>query len=250
MELRSVATDDGDAIRDVAQRSFRASYSLSPRDIEEVIEAQLSDDALAGRIEDGESVVLVAEDEGKVVGFIDGAVAGEVGELRWLHVAPEDRGRGAGTELVERAQSELSDRGASSFEFRVLAANSEGTAFAEHFDLERADRTEIDFGGEEYIEHVYSSEAEAEDVDRAPNEPSIDVPETVTVDGDELTVTDEEVPGDEAPFFVLTRGNDDRYGFLCSNCGNTDPTVDELDRVKCDECGNLHRPDEWDGGYL
>lgn len=250
MELRSATTDDGDAIRDVAHRSFRASYSLSPRDIDGLVEEQLADDALAGRIDDTDAVVVVAEHEGEVVGFVDGAVADGTGELRWLHVSPEDRGLGAGLELVERARTELSGDGDAALRIRVLAANSEGTAFAEHLGLERVDRTEVDFDGESFVENVYSTDSRGEETTHDPSDPTVDVPETVTVDGDELTVTNERVPGDEAPFFVLVRTDGGRYGFFCSNCGSSDPTVDELDRVKCEECGNLHRPDDWDDAYL
>lgn len=249
MELRSATTDDADAIRDVAGRSFRASYSLSPRDIEDLVEDQLTDDALAERIEDGESVVLVAEDEDEIVGYVDGERTDDTAELRWLHVAPEDRGRGAGTELAERARSELADGDDSEVRLRVLSENSEGEAFADQLGFERVDQREVEFGGETYVEHVYSNEAAETDTGNDSNEPSIDVPDTVTVDGEELTVTDDEVPGDRSPFYVITR-DDERYGFLCSNCGNTDPAADGMDRVKCPECGNLHRPDQWDGSYL
>lgn len=250
MDIRSATPDDGDAIRDVARRSFRASYSLSPRDIDEVVEKQLGDNELGERIADGESVVLVAEADGEIVGFVDGGVADEASELRWIHVSPEDRGRGAGTQLVEAAHDELSNQGASELRLRVMADNSEGTAFAERLDLERVDRAEVDLGGESYTERIYSDDTGGEETTHDPSEPTVNVPGTVTVGGDELAVSDETVPGDEAPFYVVNEQSGERWGFFCGNCGSTDATVDELDRVKCEECGNVHRPDEWDGAYL
>lgn len=250
MDLRSAAPDDVDAIRDVARRSFRASYSLSPRDIDEVVEEQLGDDALGERIDGGEFVVVVAEADGEVIGFVDGEMADGASELRWLHIAPEDRGRGAGTELVQAAHDELSDQGASELRLRVLADNSEGTAFAEHLGLERVDRAEVDLGGESYVERIFSDNASGEETTHDPGEPTVDVPGTVMVGGDELAVSDETVPGNEAPFYIVNEQSGERWGFFCGNCGSTDPTVDELDRVKCEQCANVHRPDEWDGAYL
>lgn len=248
MEVRPADTDDSAAIKDVAERSMRASYSLSPRQIETLIEEEFGADALDAR--DGESLTLVAEDDGELVAVALGSQEGDAGEVKWLQVAPEYRGQGAGTELVERAREELEDRGAGTFRMRVLRQNSEGQEFAERFDLHRGDRQQVSVAGEDLVEFVYTSEADADDETNEPNEPSVDVPDTLTEDGDELSVAgDEEVPGEESPFYAVYRDGD-RYGFFCSNCGSVDTYADDLDRVKCTNCGNLHRPEEWDGAYL
>ena len=87
-----------------------------------------------------------------------------------------------------------------------------------------------------------------------PNQPTVTVPEFVTVDGTDRPVDrDERVPGSEAPFFTMYSTDDETeepYGYFCSQCGSTNVSIDGLDRLECGDCGNTHLADEWDDAYL
>jgi ribosomal protein S27AE len=171
-----------------------------------------------------------------------------VATLRWLHVRPEERGRGIATSLVEAARRDFTcpDR---SLEARVLEAASEGGGFLERFGLERADSEEVEIGGEQYHELVYTAGLARHDA----NEPLVEVPVTVAVDGEDRPLAPEEpIPGTTAPFFQLYSDDsrEERYGYFCSSCASTAVVADGLDRLECSDCGNHHLAEEWDDAYL
>lgn len=244
--VRPATVDDCGAILGIAERSFQASYSLSPEQIAVILEEEFAGDVLAARIEDDESLVVVAEDGGTVLGFADAGL--ETGTLRWLHVDPSGRGGGLGTSLVERVVEELADCD-EPLTAHVLDDAAEGGSFLERFGLHRSDTRPAEFGDGGFSSHVYTRAARESEA----NEPAVAVPEHVTVEGTERPVDRTEwVPGTEAPFFPIDAGPDgsDRYGFFCSSCGGTDVSADDLDRLECGDCGNGHRADEWDDAYL
>jgi len=245
MEVRPATRDDRVDIESVARRSLRTSYSLSPATLETLVEQYFSAEALDGRVDDPDALLLVAEDEGDVHGF---AEVDAEDTLRWLHVDPAARGRGAGTALMDRVTAELAEREVP-VTARVLDAASEGRGFLERFGLTRTGTASLELDGETVPEHVYAPTGSEPDA----GEPTVEVPATVDVDGGETTVDrDDEVPGTDAPFLGLyERASDDsRWGFLCSECGSTDVSAGGLERLACGNCGNLHRADQWDEAYL
>lgn len=265
MNIRDAELADREQIRALVEQSFQFSYSLSPQQIETIVEGVFAEDPLADRIEDPEALLLVAEQEvdgeTQVVGVAD--VDGST--LRWLHVDPDARDQGVGSELFERVREAVTERDGE-LVIRVLQQASEGGEFFTQFGLSRVGTDALEFGGEEFDEEIYAESetawtgespqgdesTEASEPDE-PGEPAIDVPERMQVDGDELAVDrDEKIPGTEAPFFQLSQDDfgGERYGFLCSNCGSTDVSADGLDRLECAECGNKHLADEWDDAYL
>lgn len=249
MNVRQADDADIETIRDIAQQSMRASYAVSPATLDTIVEERFDTDAVRDRLD--ERTVAVAEANDSVVGFVEGGVVDGVGELHWLHVHPEQRGRGAGTALFEWARDMLRERGASDVHALVLDANSEGDEFFERFGYERIDHRDFGLSGETLREHVYAVVSDTEG--SSPTAEPEDIPATVSVDGRELFVDGENaIPGDESPFHTVyeDEGFDTLYGYLCSNCGSMVEAVDELGRIECTECGNVHRPDEWDDAYL
>jgi len=244
MDVRPATRDDRTGIESVAQRSFQTSYALSPVEIESLVEHFFSAEALDDRLDGPDGLFFVTDDGDDVVGF---AEVDADSALRWLHVDPAARGRGAGTSLIERVRAELADRDVP-VTARILETASEGGGFLEQFGLSRTGTTSLEFDEERFLEYVYTDVGTNVDA----NEPTIEVPETVSVDGDKLTVDrEDEVPGANAPFFGLYENEDDsRRSFLCSECGSTDVTADGLDRLECSNCGNTHRADQWDEAYL
>jgi predicted N-acetyltransferase YhbS len=246
IDLRPATPDDCEAIRAVAEQSFQASYSLSPEQIDDIVEAEFGRDHLVGRIENDDSLVLVAEDDGETVGFADVDLA--VGTLRWLHVDPMGRGQGVGTALVERVEAALTRRG-KPFTAQILDEATEGDSFLERFGLNRTGTTKAEFRTQELSAHVYSKRGDGTN----PNEPAVTVPDRVAVGGSQRPL-DREAPisGSESPFFLTYAGPDrtERHGFFCANCGSTDVSAGGMDRIECNDCGNNHLADEWDDAYL
>jgi N-acetylglutamate synthase-like GNAT family acetyltransferase len=248
MNVREATEGDGEEIHDIARQSIQASYAISPTAIDVIVEEWFDARTIDERLGQDDRVIAVAETDERIIGFADGNASD--GELRWLHVHPEERGRGAGTELFEWMRDTLT-QDATDLQVRILAKNSEGDAFVTRFGYERVDQRDIDFGGETWREHVYSTVSEDEQGTTL-SEPE-DVPSEISVDGEEIFIdSDDGIPGDVGAFYPLyhDESHEQQYGFYCSNCDSTVETVDELDRIKCTECGNVHRPDEWDEAYL
>lgn len=247
MQITTDETAAGETVRDIAGRSMRASYSLSPDGIEAVVHEEFGDERLRERQEADDEVVVVAEDDEQPVGFATGRLTdtGD-GEIDWLFTAPEARGQGIGTQLFEEVSEELEARGAETVRAAVLSENEEGEQFFEQFGLEQAGSRETTIAGEEFAMHLYGPHGDEVDEE-------LHKPDTVTTeDGETVYTGDEELSGKEAPFLVLYSDEDrtEQYGFFCTNCGTMANAADGLERVDCDTCGNESRPEEWDDSYL
>ncbi|WP_123623626.1 GNAT family N-acetyltransferase [Halorubrum sp. CSM-61] len=249
MNVRAAESDDREQIRAITRDSLQASYSLSPEQIEVILEEEFGDAALADLLDDAETTVLVVEATIDDVEAVRGFVTLETGTeavIRWLHVDPAARGEGIATALLDRVRDQFSEKPLSAY---ILDDAVEGGEFLEEFGLKQGDHDQLLVGGEEFEVTVFT---EGQSAERA-NEPSVSVPESVTVDGAErFADRDDTVPGSEAPFFTLYSGEaeEEQYGYFCSECGSTNVATDGLDRLECGNCGNVHRADEWDDAYL
>lgn len=67
-------------------------------------------------------------------------------------------------------------------------------------------------------------------------------------DGTVYVSPDELERGSKGPFYVVYASPDggERWGFLCSSCDSLDAAMDTMGRIVCNECGNTHKPEEWD----
>ncbi len=252
MEIREATSRDGDAIRRVARDSMEGSYSLSPRAIDGAVTQWYDDETLSQKLEETDTLLLVAEEEGEIRGFSESDLVSEGGngDLLWLHVDPAHRGAGIGTELFERTHEALSRMGAAQLRAKVLDDNEEGNAFYEDFGFEQVGTDEVEIDDETYVENIYMDaehavvDAEAETV-RGPVE---------TPDGREMYVNEDHVErGSKAPFFTAYTdpefGEENKYGYFCANCETLDNAMDTMGRVKCNECGNLRKATRWDATY-
>jgi GNAT superfamily N-acetyltransferase len=92
-----------------------------------------------GRAKAQNAVVLVAEDNGCVVGFaymeyepvLYAELATKVAWLHDIYIEPERRGSGAGFELMEAVKSEAKSHGANKVLLSVSVKNSNGQEFFE-----------------------------------------------------------------------------------------------------------------------
>lgn len=73
-----------------------------------------------------------------------------------------------------------------------------------------------------------------------------------TVDGSTVYVAeDERLTGETAPFFAAYRSpaRKRKYGWYCERCGTLDNAMDTMGRIKCNECGNLRKAEQWDAAH-
>lgn len=258
MEVRPATEQDSQRIREIVRQSFQTSYSLSPEEIDTITETEFGDEAVEDRIEDDDTRLFVAEQDDVPVGFAETRLNEEGdGEVFWLHVEPGSRGQDVGTELFEHSTAQLRERTAEHVHALVLTQNEEGNQFFENWDFERGDSEEREIAGKEFRVDIFTNTPEeiSEDSELQEEGDEATVPEDgeITVDGETRYVdVDEEIPGEDGRFFVVYEDPeyDERYGFYCSNCGTFTSSVDGQGKVVCEECGNVHRPDEWDSSYL
>jgi hypothetical protein len=73
-----------------------------------------------------------------------------------------------------------------------------------------------------------------------------------TAGGTELYVSQAEAErGSKGPFFVVytTERATTQWGYFCGNCGTFDNAMDAMGRIRCNECANIKKPDEWDAAH-
>jgi ribosomal protein S18 acetylase RimI-like enzyme len=242
MEVRQSTAADAESVRDVAERSMEASYSLSPSAIEGAVETWYGEEGFGERLDDEDLLMPVAESEDGIVAFSESTVVGDRGDILWLHVEPMYRGEGIGNELYEATTEALANRGAESFRGRVLADNAQGNAFYERHGLEKAGEGRVEIDGEEYVENIYAEPADGDAL----------LPVTGP-GGEELFVDQSDTDrGSKGEFHVVYASSDReaRWGFFCNNCESLVTSMDAMGRMKCDTCGNQRRPTRWDAAYL
>jgi|APHM01.1.fsa_nt_gi N-acetylglutamate synthase and related acetyltransferases len=249
MEIRQATTADSDPLRRVARRSLRSSYGFIDGDhIEAAIENWYGEAALSATLTDTGDVVLVAEEDGQVLAFSQSAVLGEtdtVGEVRWLHVDPDHRDRGVGSELLERTEEVLQSQGVDRVRGVVLQGNESGAHFYQGHGFERVDERPVAVGDETYTELILET---GPDVGRD----AADY-ERVAVDGESAyAYLDEGDRGSSGPFHPVyrTRDRDDLLAWYCGACGAVDNAMDPMGRLECNDCGNTRKPTRWDAAYL
>lgn len=252
MNVRDATIADREAIETVARDSLAASYGsvVDAAAIDAIVAELYGPDRFADRLAGRSDLVLVAVDEaGELVGFVDGALVNErplTAEIYWLHVAPARRGEGVSDHLLGQFYDHARDRGARRVRGMVLAGNEDGVAYYAAKGFDRVDAREVAVGGQSHEELVYERALDTE--------PGNQVVEAITgPEGRNLFVTlSESERGRKAPFFAVYADGDltDRYGFRCGNCDSLAVSVDSMDRIRCENCGNERLAARWDAAYL
>lgn len=164
--IRSIRTEDAEAIRRVARKTWLETYSdIHGRETtEQLIDDWYAVDVLRDDIENDDILFFVAERE-EVVGFISLVVTDETSkfdladhevEFRQIYVDPDHWRSGIGTRLNERAHAEAADRGMTRVKTLALADNDISHKFQDDQGHEIVDEVEITVAGEEYDATVHA----------------------------------------------------------------------------------------------
>lgn len=161
MEIRTATDADAAAIVEVAERSWERDYPdiVSRETATEGVTDWYDEGGIAEEIDRADAVVLVAERDDEVVGFVHGIYSEGTGHLLRVYVKPDHRGEGVGAALVEAGTDRLFDCGADSVRAMVLADNEPGNAFYRSLGFDRQEETyRTEVAGEFYEERVWVSE--------------------------------------------------------------------------------------------
>jgi len=246
MDFREATPEDGDEIRSVALASLHASYDdiLGEETVDEAFENWYDPDVLAADLESDDLAFVVAEDDDGIVAFSHVHVRDQrkEGRVQWLHVHPDHRGAGVGSDLLEHTSAVLHDRGVEYVSGEVLADNVAGNQFYREHGFSLREQYTVEVGGRFVAENVYD-EIEVEPADLEPVE---------SEDGTLYVDMSDEHRGKHAAWYPVYRSEDGtrRYGWYCAGCESVDNAMDAMGRVQCNGCENLRKPERWDAAYL
>ena len=240
MNVRDATETDGEALRDIAERSMVASYSLSPTTIERAVREWYGTDSFEEKLGDDDVFLLVGTVDDEPVAFSESTVTDSTGNLLWLHVHPDHRSSGYGEALFEATVDTLEDAGADTVRGHVLEDNVEGNAFYDDQGFRKAGETTVEIDGTDHVENVYVSDGVEE------------LEPVVGPDGEQLFVDHSDVErGSEGSFYAVYVDSDRerRWGSFCGNCENLVTLMSTMGGLQCGECGNVSKPTRWDAAY-
>lgn len=169
MAIREATVDDIDAIQGVAEQSWTRDYPdvLSRESIEEGLDDWYSEERVRDSIVWARALMLVADQDGEIVGFAHatwGTDSGEGNILR-VYVDPDARGEGIGGRLLEETCQTLFEQGVERVKAMVLDANEPGKRFYSEFGFERTETETVPIGDDTYEECTYVLERESFETD-------------------------------------------------------------------------------------
>lgn len=163
MDIYEASSDEGEAIRRVAERSWEHDYPgiLSRETAEEGVGEWYGAQRLDAALADPKNHVLVAEREGTAVGFAHALVDGTDGVVFRLYVHPDHRQEGVGRDLFETVAETLFAYDIDRIRAMVLAENTPGNDFYRRLGFQQVESDQTTIAGEAFSEHTYELPREA-----------------------------------------------------------------------------------------
>lgn len=95
-----------------------------------------SESALASHLNSAQGYAILAERDGRAVGFLTGSLIPPEGELYRIATLPAHRGKGIGEELIAHFLADLSKRGCNSIFLEVRESNTAARALYEKHGMQ------------------------------------------------------------------------------------------------------------------
>lgn len=147
MAIRKMNPEDTKQVQHVAKTSWNATYEgIYPHEVQgNFLKSAYNDEMMKRRME--RSLMLVAEEDGKVVGFANFSPVKEGGkvELYAIYLLPEVQGKGIGTSLLNERIEQLD--GVKEIYINVNRDNAIGRAFYEAKGFKAVEELDEDFEG-------------------------------------------------------------------------------------------------------
>lgn len=159
MEIRRATTADIPAVQSVAEASWEHDYPelLSRETAVDGVHEWYSEDRVETEIDEEDSLVLLAERNDDVAGFVHAAWSGDEGDVLRVYVDPDHRGDGVGSALLESAVASLFERDIERVRAMVLSENEAGNQFYRDHGFENVgDTSKTEIAGERYEENAYA----------------------------------------------------------------------------------------------
>lgn len=157
--VREATSGDVSAIVRVAERGWNAAYGdlLDRGTIDAAVREWYDPSVVRDRVEREDGAYLVAERDGRVVGYAAGGPSDRdgVATLGAIYVEPDAWGAGVGTDLLDRFEAWCRRREFGVVQFRVLDGNDRAAAFYRARGYEAVDEVEAELFGEDITEHVF-----------------------------------------------------------------------------------------------
>jgi len=155
MDIRSATPDDFEALTTVARETWHATYDELEADmIDQTVDNWYTDDSMP--LEAPGTIVLVAEDDGDLVGFTHAVAQGDKADILRLYVHPDHQGEGIGSALHEQLMAEIESYDVDRVRSFDFAFNDASRTFYEGLGFEQTDEGEVEIDGEYYAEAVYT----------------------------------------------------------------------------------------------
>lgn len=165
--IRPAEQEDVAAIQQVARAAWLETYSdiHSREEIERLVDDWYAEEDLRREIDHEGVVLLVADRDGSVVGFVDGVLEDSISffdlephevEFRRIYVDPEHWRCGIGSALQEHADEVVARRGKTRGKTVALKRNDISHAFQERRGHERVETVELQVAGETYQGTVHA----------------------------------------------------------------------------------------------
>lgn len=155
MQVRDATEEDIEAIRAVADASWRDDYpeALSQETIEKGVGHWYGDPVVQMELSNPGTEFRVAELDGEIVGFVHANQAGPAVTILRLHVHPDHRGNGVTEALLEAIDTEVHEAD-EPLRATVLEANDQMMAFYADQGFEQVDTERTTIGGSQHPEAV------------------------------------------------------------------------------------------------
>ncbi|ELZ19509.1 GNAT family N-acetyltransferase [Natrinema limicola] len=155
MDIRSATAADFEAITEVARETWHATYDELEADmIDRTVDDWYTDDSMP--LEAPGTIVLVAEENGDLVGFTHAVAQGDTADILRLYVHPDHQGEGIGSALHEHLLEEIDSYDVDRLRSFDFAFNDASRAFYEGLGFEQTDEGQVEIDGEYYPEAVYT----------------------------------------------------------------------------------------------